>query len=80
MCSVAGDSVDTILNDALPSVLSQYDTLIVAHRLTTEPGETAVKLLEYVLAGGHLVITASAVLDMGGTFAGVRVGACSVVP
>ena len=80
MCSVAGDSVDTILNDALPSVLSQYDTLIVAHRLTTEPDETAVKLLEYVLAGGHLVITASAVLDMGGTFAGIRVGACSAVP
>ena len=74
-----GDTVDTLLNDALPSVLAAYQTLVVAHRMTAEPTETARKLLEYVLGGGHLVITASAVLDLGGTFAGIRVGACAPV-
>eukprot|EP01043_Picozoa_sp_COSAG02_P055276 COSAG02_NODE_6388_length_3604_cov_2.095292_4_plen_490_part_01 len=48
--------------------------------MTAEPGETAGKLLDFVFEGGHLVITASSVLDFGGTFAGVRIGACASVP
>lgn len=74
-----GDTIDTILNDALPSVLAAYQTLVVAHRMTAEPKETARKLHEYVIGGGHLIITASAVLDLGGTFAGIQVGACTPV-
>eukprot|EP01047_Picozoa_sp_COSAG01_P037033 COSAG01_NODE_2920_length_6825_cov_27.601452_5_plen_230_part_00 len=74
-----GDTVDTLLSDALPSVLAAYHTLVVAHRMTAEPMETARKLHEYVARGGHLVLTASAVLDLGGTFAGIQVGACAPV-
>ena len=44
-----GDAADTLLSDALPSVLAMYDTVIAPHRLTTEPEETRRKLDEYRL-------------------------------
>ena len=75
-----GDSIDTLLSDALPSVMAAYHTLVVAHRMTAEPVESAQKLHGYVLGGGQLVITASSVLDMGGVFAGVTIGTCAAVP
>ena len=75
-----GDSIDTLLSDALPSVMAAYHTLVVAHRMTAEPAESARKLHEYAMGGGQLVITASSVFDMGGVFAGVTIGACATVP
>lgn len=75
-----GDSIDTVLNDALPSVLAAYHTLVIAHRMTAEPTETARKLFGFVQSGGQLVISASSVTDLGGTFAGISVGKCETLP
>ena len=61
-----GDAVDTLLGDVLPSVLAQYDTLILPHRLTTEPAETRRKIDDWVQHGGNLFVTASTILDLGG--------------
>ena len=74
-----GDSVDTILNDALPSVIGAYSHVVVAHRMTAEPQETLRKLSGFVAGGGTVIITASSVLDLGGEFAGVSVGGCQAV-
>ena len=75
-----GDGVDVLLSDTLASVLAQYDTVIVAHRLTSEPTETLRKLEAYVNGGGRVVITASSVLDMGGTMLNTTVGPCAAKP
>ena len=75
-----GDVVDVLLSDALPSVLAQYDTIVVAHRLTSEPTETLRKLQAYVNGGGHVVITASSVRDMGGVMLNITTGACTMQP
>jgi len=72
-----GDSIDVLLSDALPEVLTRYDTVIVAHRLTTEPREVRRKLEGHLASGGHVVITASSVMDLGGTLANVSVDACT---
>lgn len=40
-----GDTVDVLLSDALPSVVAKYDTVIVAHRLSSEPKETLRKVM-----------------------------------
>lgn len=72
-----GDVIDVLLSDALPEVLLSYDTVVVAHRLTSEPSEVKRKLEGFVAGGGHLVISASSVLDLGGTIANVTVRDCS---
>jgi len=60
--------MDVLLSDAMLYQMLRYDTLVVAHRLTSEPGEARRKLEGYVRGGGHLVITASTVHDLGGLF------------
>lgn len=68
-----GDAVDVLLNDALDSVIARYDTLVVAHRMVSEPLETARKIEAFVAQGGHVVITASSVQDLGLPLCGVSV-------
>jgi hypothetical protein len=78
-----GDAADVVMTDVLDSVLMRYDTVIVAHRLTTEPTETARKLGAYAAAGGNLVLTASSLADMAGSTVlgwSVDAAACQTLP
>ena len=53
--------MDVLLSDTMLYQLLRYDKLVlrlvVAHRLTLEPGESRRKLEGYVRGGGNLVIT-----------------------
>lgn len=75
-----GDTVDVLLTDALDSVLARYDSILVAHRLTSEPTETKRKLESFIAQGGNLLIVASSVTDLGGSIFNISVGDCSPQP
>jgi hypothetical protein len=76
--SVIDDTTD-ISQHVKRTLRNRYDTVIVAHRMTSEPRETLRKLEGFASGGGHVFITASSVLDLGGTIANVSVGACAGV-
>lgn len=80
-----GDGADVLFSDAIASVLGAYDTLVVAHRLSTEGADVQRRLAAYASAGGHLVLTASSLADMQavsttGLLGNVAVGACTLQP
>jgi hypothetical protein len=82
-----GDAADVLLSDAILPVLQQYDTVVVAHRTTTDAADVLGRLLAYATAGGRVVLTASSLADLasqssvGGTsVAGVVVLPCSQQP
>lgn len=74
-----GDAADVLLSDALVSVLSLYDTVILAHRIETDSQDTALRLMSFISSGGTVVATASTLSDLGG-LAGVSIGSCSPLP
>ena len=45
-------------------VLVRYDTLVVAHHLTSEAAEVSRKLSDFAFQGGRVVITASSINDI----------------
>jgi hypothetical protein len=82
-----GDAVDVLLSDVIPPVLSQYDTVILSHRLTTGSQDVASRLDDYVRGGGRVFTTASTLLDLGAgaglgftALGGVSVGPCTPAP
>jgi hypothetical protein len=78
-----GDAVDVLLSDAILPVLQQYDTLVLAHRATTDSADVQRRLLAYAAGGGRLVLTASTLADLtalGGGFAGVSLLPCTPQP
>lgn len=74
-----GDAADVLLSDALPSVLTLYDTVVLAHRAETDAGDLARRLGAFLSGGGRVVATASTLADLGG-LAGVAIGACAPAP
>jgi len=70
-----GDAADVLLSDALLSVLSLYDTVILAHRAETDTQDAAARVNSFISSGGNVVATASTLSDLGG-LAGITIGAC----
>lgn len=60
-----GDATDILLSDAPGYILQRYPVVVVASRLRSARKETAAKLVEYVAAGGVLVLTADASESLG---------------
>lgn len=66
-----GDMTDCLLSDAAQSVLNQYPVLVIGGEL--QPGiEINDKLEQYVLDGGHLIITAGSLKNLRNGIAGVK--------
>lgn len=57
--------MDVMLSDAMVYQMLRYDTILVAHRLASEPEEAGRKLQAFVRGGGHLVMVASTLTDIG---------------
>ena len=86
-CSPFGDAADVLLSDAIPAVLAAYDTIVLAHRLTTDSEEVSRRLAAFMLGGGNVLATASTLADLqaasssgAGSLAQVTIGACSSAP
>ena len=75
-----GDAADVLLSDASAELLCRYDTLVLPHRLTSEPAETLRKLTLFVSCGGNLVLTASTLHDLGGSVLNITIGPCAAAP
>jgi hypothetical protein len=76
-----GDAADVLLSDAIPSVLAAYDTIILAHRATTDAAEVSRRLSAFMSGGGNVFATASTLADLqaagAASTAGIVIGACA---
>lgn len=81
-----GDAADVLLSDAIPAVLAAYDTIVLAHRATTDAAEVARRLSAFILSGGNVFSTASTLADLQGfslngtSLGGIVVEACAPAP
>ena len=66
-----GDVFDVLLSDAGAELLGHYDTVIVAHVLSTRKTIVAANLQRFVDGGGSLVLTISSLADLGVPIANV---------
>ncbi len=67
-----GDSVDCLLSDAEPWILSQYPLIVIAGKLHPS-AELQDKLEQYVARGGTLIITAENLRRLPETFCGIEI-------
>ena len=66
------DTLDVLLSDAPLSLLAQYNTILIASKLSTTGGaELKSKLEAYVQHGGHLVLTVGNLQHLPGGMLGV---------
>jgi hypothetical protein len=59
--------------------LNAYDTVVLAHRLTTDAASVRARLEAFLAGGGTVFATAATVAELGG-LAGVSAGACAALP
>lgn len=60
-----GDVFDVLLTDVSVDLLARYDTIVVAHSLTTTPLTVRDRLDRFIKQGGQLLITHDSLADLG---------------